>query len=406
MRVSSRRFFLASAGATLAATSKLAAGEREFNQPSAAGAMATAAPDMSVQNQIDKLTAGGKPAHLLLGPGDYLTDGLRLRSSNFRLEGCGPATRIIGTDASNPIIRIVGAGPDKKLEHIAVANVTLVRSTPANHSLGIGIDYARFVLIENVHTVQVQTGIEMGGEHQGTEGITCQWIRVDNMDITLCRPADGSYGVRIRGGAADVRVDKLQVEPSGYGISMEDYSNGIFITDSGIISGDPFSYGIASSGVGFARHVLHCNIEGPATGQAIHANVPPPPRPPADPLNAYRLRVADCWIAGGLDTGVFFDQVRGGVTLVGNRIGQFGKRGIVVDNCDRVILDGNSLEGNVRLGAPESEMGHIEVRGSSRIILVNNIVDGINGKYHIWLGEGNSKVLTAQNLAERVSPTL
>jgi hypothetical protein len=257
----------------------------------------------------------------------------------------------VGKTANTNVLDVVG-------ERHRISALTVSRAAdPAATAEGIRCHDCRFVGLDDIHFDRHGIGLSIGTQDQTT--LASQFVHVRNCWFT---PRFETTGIHILSGA-DHRIDGCFVEPWNRGIVMSGNSNGIFITNTTVINGGKYNYGIVSEGNGFARYIIACNIE-----NAIHQQV-------FVGGQCSRVTIANCWIgAGNLDgttrTGIQIEPGADTIKLTGNRIGDQRVCGIV-SRGNNVIIQGNDLAGNVNAG---SDAPSILIEGGQHILVASNRV--------------------------------
>jgi hypothetical protein len=341
-----------------------------------------------VQNLVDAAVQNGSRT-VVLGPGRHETAGITITSGPFVLRGAGPTTIVVGTTPSVPVVRIAGTTATSA-RNISIGGMEISRDNPSTGSIGISVDNTFGLVLEDLSLWHHAVGIWIG--RQSNQSIEAQFIRISDSIVRGLVPATGSCGIRLGGGVADVSIDRVFTEGGERSLSMEFNSNGILISDCNFQTASAF--GVVSIGEGFARQILQCIVGSSfLTNQAVYAVM-------SGGQHAFRLRIANCWLESGNDHGILAD-VKDGLAIHDNRVGQFAKCGIRIQNSDRISVTGNYLEGNVRTGAPSTSSASMEIESCTKGVVVNNIVGSVNGQRLIWFKGSNPDVIQTPNIEYR-----
>lgn len=287
-----------------------------------------------------------------------------LDSHRLCLRGEGAASVLV-LSSSEATIQIGANTTKDDCTHCEISHMQLVRTSGDNGAhvvSAIKIERARFTTLSHLTILERETCVTVGVPGS-TEGIPCQWVIIENCWMT----GGPKLGIDFINGA-DYAVDKVHIEPGKRGIWMRGNSNGIFVTNTKIINGGAYDYGVVCEGSGFARHIISCNIENAREQQVYIRGA------------TSRSRISNCWLGAG-DTeahrvGIFID---GGtddgspsdIWITDNRIGDQVGPGIIVRQANNVLIEGNAILANVNLGDLEAS---VEIEGAKNVTLSGNRV--------------------------------
>jgi Pectate lyase superfamily protein/Right handed beta helix region len=287
-----------------------------------------------------------------------ITVPLVIASSNTVIRGAGNGSVIKSSNPTDAVIKIGHPSDMNQCSNSQILDLTIDRSVEAEFtSSGILVERARFVRIAGVNIHNQGQGIGVGVP--GEKGIPTQFVYIDQVFMTGGHFPDACINFN---SGADYAVSRSFLGPSNRGIVMAGQSNGIFILQTTIISGDAFNYGIVSEGTGFARYMIGVNVENALKQQILIGG---------DAGNK-RVVIADSWIGAGDDHG----PSRAGILI------QSGIENVLVANCrigdqwafgienqgSSVKIEGNLIENNLP--------GGILLNGGTNILVQNNIVRG------------------------------
>lgn len=304
-----------------------------------------------IQDAIkDKVSNGG--GTVLIPSGTHIIEEtLVLDGDRVQLVGEGASSKIVAFNAEMAVLEIHG-------EHHRVSNLTISRRlNPTQESCGIFTDQSRFVRFDNIHFESHGVGLKVGSKTQFIHTSNC-WFTGGKFDSGIHFLGDDERELN-----ADYTVNGCFIEPGNRGIVMSGNSNGIFISDTSVINGGPYNYGIVSEGNGFARYILGCNIEN-ALQQQIFIGP-----------NCNRITVANCWLGAGdqkgdTRSGIQIEPGADTIKIMGNRIGDQRLFGIL-SRGNNVIIQGNDLNGNVNTS---KDLPSILIEGGNHILLTGNRV--------------------------------
>lgn len=329
----------------------------------------------AIQSAIDAASAAGGGV-VFFPKGTYrITGSLEVSGNNVQLEGTGKASVIFLSTAGGTVIHISNATNFRNTTHNKVVNLTIDRAVaPSATSAGIWVERARFTTLQGVTVFNAGDGIAVGPKSTTPDIVNQHTYILDSYVMRsgsrLATSTFPNAGIIFYSGA-DYNVHNTFVEPSNRGIVMTNYANGIEISQSSVINGSAYNYGIVSDGPGFARYIENVIIENAHQQQIFIGGT------------SKNISVTDSWIGAGdeLSTrvGIQVEAGAGPVTIANNRIGNQRGSGIV-SSGNRVKILGNELSYNVGGGCA---CDSIQVNGGNHVIIEGNQVESPTDRYGV-----------------------
>lgn len=326
-----------------------------------------------------------------------LANEIRLNKNNVTLLGSGRNTLLYRTTAQDGVITIGHASDNNECVGNAVVDLAIDRAVAPDGdfdgkpSWGVAVRRAQQTTLRGLHIHNAGYGIVAGV--RGASGISCQWTSISG--CWFRGRNSPLLGNSVFPGAclwfwecADQRVHDVFCEPSNIGIMMTENSNGITISDSSVLNGAEFQYGIVGNGTGFCRMIESCVLENARQQQVYIAG------------SSWSTTIANSWIGAGdgasARKGVLIERGTHDITVTGTRIGD-QRSSAIASYGDRVSITGNTFMNNT--GNGDYSQPTVHIGGGSGVVLSGNIFrTGVPGRTEVKIS-GSRDVLVTGNVA-------